>query len=110
MAEFTITEQQMLIQDLSEQQQMLFSSQYQSAKKERDTVLILSVILGYLGVDRFMVGDMGMGLLKLFTVGLCGLLWLFDIFTIRGKVDELNRKHANEIYQGIKMMRKNAPS
>lgn len=104
MAEFTITEQQMMMQDLSDQQKMLFTSQYESVKKDRGTVLILSVLLGTLGVDRFMIGDVGMGMLKLFTFGLCGILWLIDIFTIRGKVDDLNRKNANEIYQGIKIM------
>jgi TM2 domain-containing membrane protein YozV len=104
MAEFTITEQQMMMQDLSDQQKMLFTSQYESVKKDRGTVLILSVLLGTVGVDRFMIGDVGMGMLKLFTFGLCGILWLVDIFTIRGKVDELNRKNANEIYQGIKIM------
>ena len=104
MAEFTITEQQMMMQDLSDQQKMLFTSQYESVKKDRGTVLILSVLLGTVGVDRFMIGDVGMGMLKLFTFGLCGILWLIDIFTIRGKVDDLNRKNANEIFQGIKMM------
>ena len=104
MAEFTITEQQMMMQDLNEQQRMLFMSQYESVKKDRGTVLILSVLLGGMGVDRFMIGDVGMGMLKLFTFGLCGILWLIDIFTIRGKVDDLNRKKANEIYQGIKLM------
>jgi len=108
MAEFTITEQQMMMQDLTDQQKMLFSSQYESVKKDRSTVLILSVLLGTLGVDRFMIGDVGMGLLKLFTFGLCGILWLIDIFTIRGKADDLNRKNANEIYQGIKMMSSNS--
>ena len=104
MAEFTITEQQMMMQDLNEQQRMLFMSQYDSVKKDRGTVLVLSVLLGGMGVDRFMIGDVGMGILKLLTLGLCGILWLIDIFTIRGKVDDLNRKNANEIYQGIKLM------
>jgi len=106
MAEFSIIEQQMLMQDLTDQQKMLFTSQYESVKKDRGTVLILSVLLGTLGVDRFMIGDLGMGLLKLFTFGLCGILWLIDIFTIRRKVDDLNRKNANEIYQGIKIISK----
>ena len=105
MAEFTITEQQKMIEDLTDQQIMLFTSQYESVKKDRGTVLILSVLLGTLGIDRFMIGDIGMGMLKLFTFGLCGILWLIDIFTIRGKVDDLNRKNANEIYQGIKVMK-----
>ena len=108
MAEFTITEQQMMMQDLNEQQRMLFMSQYESVKKDRGTVLVLSVLLGGVGVDRFMIGDVGMGILKFLTFGLCGILWLFDIFTIRGKVDDLNRKNANEIYQCIKLM-SNAP-
>lgn len=51
---------------------------------------IISVLLGYLGIDRFMVGDIGMGVLKLLTGGLCGVLWLIDIFTISKKVKNKN--------------------
>ena len=104
MTEFSITEQQMMTKGLSPEQQMLFNSQFAGAKKDRDTVLILSVILGYWGVDRFYVGDMGMGLLKLFTFGGCGILWLLDIFTIRGRADDYNRNKAQEIMTGIRMM------
>ena len=103
MAEFSIIEQQMMMKDLTDQQKMLFSSQFDSAKKDRNTILILSVFLGSWGIDRFMIGDMGMGILKLLTLGLCGILWLIDLFLIRGKVDEYNRKKANEILAGIKL-------
>ncbi len=103
MAEFSIIEQQMMMKDLTDQQKMLFSSQFDSAKKDRNTILILSVFLGSWGIDRFMIGDMGMGILKLLTLGLCGILWLIDLFLIRGKVDEFNRKKANEILAGIKL-------
>lgn len=51
---------------------------------------IISVLLGRLGIDRFMVGDIGMGVLKLLTGGLCGVLWLIDIFTISKKVKNKN--------------------
>jgi TM2 domain-containing membrane protein YozV len=102
--EFSITEQQMMTKGLSPEQAMLFNSQFSSTKKDRDTVLILSVILGYWGIDRFYIGDMGMGLLKLFTFGGCGILWLIDIFTIRGHADEYNRNKAREIVTGIRMM------
>lgn len=104
MAEFTIAEQMVLIRNLTDQQKFLFLSQYDSVKKDRGTILALSVVLGFMGVDRFMIGDMGMGLLKLFTMGLCGILWLMDILLIRERVDELNRKNANEIIQGIVSM------
>lgn len=51
---------------------------------------IISVLLGGWGIDRFMVGDIGMGVLKLLTGGLCGVLWLIDIFTISKKVKNKN--------------------
>jgi TM2 domain-containing membrane protein YozV len=102
--EFSVIEQQMMTKGLSPEQAMLFNSQFSSAKKDRDTVLILSVILGYWGVDRFYISDMGMGLLKLFTFGGCGILWLIDIFVIRGRADEYNRNKAEEILAGIRMM------
>ncbi len=51
---------------------------------------IISVLLGGCGIDRFMIGDIGMGVLKLLTGGLCGVLWLIDIFTISKKVKNKN--------------------
>jgi TM2 domain-containing membrane protein YozV len=103
MAEMSVIELQMMTKGMADQQKMLFMSQYDSVKKDPNMILILSVLFGYLGVDRFMLGDMGMGILKLLTGGCCGILWLIDIFTIRGKVNDYNRKQANEILQGIKI-------
>lgn len=90
-------------QGMTDQQKMLFVSQYNAAKKDSATAIILSVLLGWFGIDRFYVGDVGLGLLKLFTGGLCGILWLIDIFLIGKKVAEVNRAKAQEIAQAIKM-------
>ena len=109
MAEFTFMEQQMLTQDLTEQQKVLFNGQFASEKKDRTLVFVLSVLFGTLGVDRFMVGDIGFGILKLLTFGGCGILWLVDLFLIWGRVDEYNRRKANEIVSTIKMMTPAAP-
>ena len=103
MAEMSVIELQMMTKGMTDQQKMLFMSQYDSVKKDPNMILILSVLFGYFGVDRFMLGDMGMGILKLLTGGCCGILWLIDIFTIRGKVNDYNRKQATEIMQGIKI-------
>ena len=58
--------------------------------KDPTTALILSIFLGSLGIDRFMLGDTGMGVLKLLTGGCCGILALVDWFTISNKTKEMN--------------------
>ena len=58
--------------------------------KDPTTILLVSIFLGTLGVDRFMLGDIGMGILKLLTCGVCGILTIIDWFTISKKAKELN--------------------
>jgi len=58
--------------------------------KDPTTILLVSVFLGTLGIDRFMIGDTGMGILKLLTGGCCGILTIVDWFTISKKAKEIN--------------------
>ena len=58
--------------------------------KDPTTLLLVSIFLGSLGIDRFMLGDTGMGILKLLTCGLCGILTIIDWFTISNKTKDLN--------------------
>lgn len=50
--------------------------------KTKTTALILSILLGELGIDRFYLGYTGLGLLKLITVGGFGIWWIIDIISI----------------------------
>lgn len=50
--------------------------------KSKTTALILSILVGGLGVDRFYLGYTGMGVLKLLTGGCFGVLWIIDIVNI----------------------------
>jgi len=43
------------------------------------TYLLLSVVLGILGIDRFFKGEAGWGVLKLITGGGLGIWYLVDI-------------------------------
>ena len=58
--------------------------------KDPTTILLISLFLGGWGVDRFMVKDTGMGVLKLLTGGLCGILTIIDWFSIQKRAKELN--------------------
>ncbi len=58
--------------------------------KDPTTMLLISIFLGSLGVDRFMMGDTGMGILKLLTGGVCGILTIIDWFSIQKKAREMN--------------------
>ncbi len=58
--------------------------------KDPTLILVLSILFGSLGIDRFMLGDIGMGILKLLTGGLCGILTIIDWFMVMNKTKELN--------------------
>lgn len=47
--------------------------------------LIMSILFGSLGVDRFIMGHIGLGILKLITLGGCGIWWLIDLILIAMK-------------------------
>ena len=58
--------------------------------KDPTTILLVSIFLGSLGIDRFMLGETGMGILKLLTLGCFGILTIVDWFTVQKKARDLN--------------------
>lgn len=61
--------------------------------KDPSTFLLLSIFLGIFGVDRFLLGDIGFGLIKLLTFGGFGVLVVFDWFSIVKRTKEQNFNH-----------------
>jgi TM2 domain-containing membrane protein YozV len=50
--------------------------------KDPTISLILSILLGGLGVDRFYIGSVGIGIGKLLTCGGLYIWWIIDLFLI----------------------------
>lgn len=63
--------------------------------KSPTLAILLSVLLGWLGIDRFYSGNYIMGIIKLCTFGFSGIWWVIDWFLI-GK--EIKRKNQSKFY------------
>ena len=53
-------------------------------------MLLVTVLAGIVGVHRFLLDEIGMGIFELLTFGLCGILWIIDLFIIVKKTKEYN--------------------
>jgi len=69
-----------------------------SGEKDWLVALIFSVLLGWLGVDRFYLGYVGLGILKLVTFGGCGIWCLIDVILIA--MNKLPDAQGNPLRQG----------
>jgi len=58
--------------------------------KNPTTLLIISILLGGYGVDRFMLGETGLGVAKLLTCGGCGIWAIIDWFSVTKRTREYN--------------------
>ena len=58
--------------------------------KEPLTSLLISIFLGGYGIDRFFIGDVGLGLGKLFTCGGLGIWSIIDWFLISDATRQKN--------------------
>ena len=63
--------------------------------KSKTTALILSILLGELGIDRFYLGYTGLVILNLLTGGGFGIWWLVDIILIA--TGKLTAKDGSEL-------------
>ena len=58
--------------------------------KDPTVSLIVSILAGSFGVDRFIIGDVGIGIGKLLTLGGCGIWAIVDWFLIMGATRQKN--------------------
>ncbi len=58
--------------------------------KDPQTSLIISIFVGAYGIDRFYIGDTGLGVGKLLTCGGLGIWAIIDWFQIQGATRQKN--------------------
>ncbi|HEY9170612.1 MAG TPA: TM2 domain-containing protein [Lutibacter sp.] len=65
--------------------------------KDPTTILIISILAGSFGIDRFMIGDTGLGVGKLLTCGGLGIWAIIDWFMIQGATREKNMQKLQQL-------------
>ncbi|WP_347157214.1 TM2 domain-containing protein [Pontibacter chitinilyticus] len=95
---------QSLVQDMPQAEAQQFANIYRARRKEPKLVLITAIIgfFGVAGVHRFLLGQIGMGLLYFFTGGLCLVGTIIDMINHKRLAFEYNVKEAQ---QALAMMR-----
>ena len=58
-------------------------------------MLVISICFGVLGVDRFVLGDIGLGVGKLITCGGIYIWWIVDLFYIMDATREKDHQRLN---------------
>ncbi len=89
---------QSITKQLTEDQLMSFIALYNGKRRKSDQVL-LGCVLGFVcvgGIQRFMLGQNGMGILFLFTGGLCFVGTIMDTINHKRLTFEYNQKMASE--------------
>jgi TM2 domain-containing membrane protein YozV len=65
--------------------------------KDPQTIILISIFLGSLGIDRFMLGQTGHGVGKLLTCGGLGIWTIIDWFSIQKAARELNYQKFTQV-------------
>ena len=81
---------------------------YRSKRKDPQLILILALIglVGVAGIHRFLIGNIGMGILYFFTAGLCFIGTIIDAVNYKELAMEYNAKMITETLSMLNMIKR----
>lgn len=90
---------QSLIKDYNDKKASQFAAIYRSRRKDPQMILLTCLIgfLGVAGIHRFLINQIGMGILYLLTGGLCLIGTIVDLVNYQTLAFEFNRQVASEV-------------
>lgn len=90
---------QELIKGMGDEKAQLFASIYRARRRDPQLILFTTILgfFGISGVQRFLVNQIGMGLLYLFTAGLCFIGTIVDLVNYQKITFDYNRSIADEV-------------
>jgi TM2 domain-containing membrane protein YozV len=89
---------------LDENQLKYFFTIYMGKRKSPQDILIFCIVSIFIpGVQRFVLGQVGMAVLYFFTGGLFFVMTIMDLINYKKLALEFNKKMAYESYQLVKM-------
>lgn len=88
-----------LLKDKSDEQVKNFVMLYRSRRREPQLILFTALLgfLGFAGIHRFLINQIGMGILYLLTAGLCMIGTIIDLVNYKNLAFEYNQKIALEL-------------
>lgn len=88
-----------LVKDMDDNKVQQFAIIYNSRRKDPQMILLLTLVgfLGVAGIQRFIIDQIGMGLLYVFTGGLCLIGTIVDIINYKNLAFEFNQKVARQV-------------
>lgn len=100
---------QELIKDFNESRAQQFASVYSSRRKDPTTIMILTLLglLGIAGIQRFILDQIGMGILYFLTAGLCLIGTIIDLVNYRKLAFEYNSRQAQQVASLVKNFSQN---
>lgn len=87
-----------LMKNMDEDQASLFAQVYRARRKDAQMILILTLIgfFGFAGLHRFILGQIGLGILYILTLGLCFIGTIVDLVNYKSLAYEYNVRMAHE--------------